>query len=212
MCGCTGGMRAATAAIIIALSILAQTAWADVVCSYEGQFDLRIPANPSANKGWMNDAVIDVPSHLTIKDLDVSVDLTHSKIFDLQLRLVSPAGTEVFLNMYDFTTDYREGADYRGTTFDDEAEIPIEAGVAPFEGRYRPLEGYSLASFDGEDAYGPWKFRVYDAYYADTGRFHSYSLAIAVPEPAAAAFLLLGLPWVTRLRNRRVRRQVSDCT
>jgi subtilisin-like proprotein convertase family protein len=204
MYGCTGSTRAATAAIIISLSILARPAWADIVCSYERQFDLRIPAKLADNKGWMDDAVIDVRSHLTIKDLDVSVDLTHSKIFDLQLYLVSPAGTGVLLNMYDFATGYREGADYRATTFDDEAAIPIEAGVAPFEGRYRPLEGSSLASFDGEDAYGPWKFRVYDAYYADTGRFHSYSLAITVPEPATAAFLLLALPWLGLLRRRVV--------
>jgi len=210
MCGCTGGTRAVAAAVIISLSILTRPAWADVVCSYEGQFDLRIPANPKENRGWMNDAVMGVPSHLTIRDLDVSVDLTHTKIFDLQLYLVSPAGTGVLLNMYDFASEYREGADYRATTFDDEAAIPIEAGVAPFEGRYRPLEGSSLASFDGEDAYGPWKFRVYDAFFYDTGRFHSYSLAITVPEPATAAFLLLGLPWIARPRNRRVRPQVSD--
>lgn len=209
MCGRTGGTRAAVAAIIISLSILTQAAWADVVCSYEGQFDLRIPAKLSDNKGWMDDAVIDVPTHLTIEDLDVSVDLTHSKIFDLQLYLVSPAGTEVLLNMYDFATGYREGADYRGTTFDDEAAVPIEAGVAPFEGRYRPLAASSLASLDGEDACGPWKFRVYDAYYANTGWFHSYSLAITVPEPATAAFLLLGLPWIRRLGKRRVRPRVS---
>jgi len=204
MCGRTGGTWAA-GAIVVSLSVFAQAARADIVCSYEGQFDLRIPAKPSDNRGWMDDAVIDVPSHLTIQDLDVSVDLTHTKIFDLQLYLVSPAGTEVLLNMYDFATGYREGADYRGTTFDDEAAAPIEAGVAPFEGRYRPLAGNSLASFDGEDAYGPWKFRVYDAYYANTGRFHSYSLAITIPEPTTAASLLLGLPWIRRLRNRRVR-------
>jgi subtilisin-like proprotein convertase family protein len=211
MCGRIGGVRVATPAIIIALSIFARSASADVVCSYEGQFDLRIPADPGKSQGWMNDAVIDVPSHLTIKDLDVSVDLTHSKIFDLQLWLVSPAGAEILLNMYDFRSGYREGADYHGTTFDDEAATPIEAGVAPFEGRYRPLNGYSLASFNGEDAYGPWRFRVYDTYYGDTGRFHSYSLAITVPEPATAAFLLLGLPAIARLQRRHRRRRTSDC-
>jgi subtilisin-like proprotein convertase family protein len=205
MCGHTGGTRVAIAAVIMGLSIIPQTVWADVVCSYEGQFDLRIPAKTSDTKGWMNDAILDVPSHLTIRDLDVSVDLTHTKVFDVQLYLVSPAGTTVLLNMYDSFTGYREGADYRGTTFDDEAAAPIETGEPPFEDRYRPLEGNSLASFDGENTYGPWKFRVYDAYYADTGRFHSYSLAITVPEPATAAFLLLALPWIARLRHRPIR-------
>jgi len=205
MCSHTGGTQAIVAAVVMGLPIIPQTARADVVCSYDGRFDLRIPAKTSDTKGWMNDAILDVPSHLTIGDLDVSVDLTHTKVFDVQLYLVSPAGTTVLLNMYDFATGYREGADYRGTTFDDEATAPIETAEPPFEGRYRPLEGNPLASFDGEDACGPWKFRVYDAYYADTGRFHSYSLAITVPEPATAAFLLLGLPCIGWLR-RRVRR------
>ncbi len=210
MCGSIGSARAAAAAIIIVLTVFTRSASADVVCSYEGQFDLRIPADPKASRGPMGDAVIDVPSHLIIRDLDVSVDLTHSKVFDLQLSLVSPSGAAVLLNMYDFASGYREGADYRGTTFDDEAPTAIEVGVAPFQGRYRPLEGSTLASFDGEDACGPWRFRVYDAYYADTGRFHSYSLAITVPEPATAALLILGLPWIARLQKHCLRSQRSD--
>jgi hypothetical protein len=144
-----------------------------------------------------------VPSHLLIEDLDVSVTLTHSKAFDLQLFLQSPSGTVVLLNMYDPFYGYIEGADYAGTTFDDEAGVPIEEGSPPFAGTFRPLDGSRLADFDGQDAYGSWRFRVYDAYYADTGWFRAFSLTITVPEPATAVLLLAGVGLAARGTRRR---------
>jgi subtilisin-like proprotein convertase family protein len=190
-------------AIAAGLCLVAGIAHADVVCTYSRHFNLRIPANPQDTRGWMNDAVIDVPSHLIIEDLDVSVTLSHSKDFDLTLSLQSPSGTTVTLNYYDPFTGYIEGADYDGTTFDDEASTPIEEGSPPFDGTYRPLEGNQLASFDGQDACGRWRLRVADAYYGDTGWFHSYCLIITVPEPSTVALLLTGmgiaaLPWRRR--------------
>lgn len=177
---------------VVLAGLVVAVADADVVCTYSKQFNLRIPAEPGTTRGWMENAIIDVPSHLIITDLDVSVDLTHSSVFDLQLFLESPSGTGVLLNMYDLVQGYITGKDYSGTTFDDEAGTPIEAGSPPFTGSFRPLEGSSLSIYDGEDAYGPWKFRVADAYYNDTGHFDAYSLIITVPEPATIAFLLLG--------------------
>ncbi len=181
---------------------------ADVVVTYSRPFDLRIPASAPATKGPMDDAIIDVPSHLIITDLDVSIDLTHTQDFDLQLFIVNPSGSRVLLNMYNPLTKYSEGEDYRGTTFDDEADTPIEAGSAPFEGRYRPLEGSLLSTFDGQDAFGRWRLQVYDVFYVDTGRFHEFTLTITVPEPATATLLLLALP-LLRVRRGRPGRRLS---
>jgi hypothetical protein len=181
------------ATVVLGLAVSTQAIGADVVWSYSGQFDLRIPADPDASKGWMEDAIIEVPDHLIIEDLDVSVSLTHTKVFDLQLFVEGPSGTRVLLNMYDPFGDYFEGEDYSGTTFDDESGVPIEEGTPPFEGRFKPLAPNSLAAFDGEDAYGPWRLQVYDAFHADTGAFGSFGLRITVPEPATVTFLFLGL-------------------
>jgi len=186
----TRGTGLWVAAVVMGLCAVA--ARGDVVCTYSRPFDLRIPASAPATRGWMNDATIDVPSHLIITDLDVSVDLTHSKVFDLQLFLESPSGSRVLLNMYDPFTEYFDGEDYQGTTFDDEAATLIKQGSAPFAGTYQPLE--SLSTFDGQDAYGRWRLSVCDAFSFDTGRFKEFTLIITVPEPATAAFLLLGLP------------------
>jgi subtilisin-like proprotein convertase family protein len=186
-----------TGLLVVLVAGLCVAARADVVCTYSRSFNLRIPAG-TGSKGWMNDAVIDVPSHLIIEDLDVSVDLTHEKAFDLQLYVESPSGSTVLLNMYDPLTEYFNGEDYQGTTFDDEAGTPIENASPPFAGRYRPLEGSLLSTFDGQDAFGDWRLSVYDAYYGHTGRFSEFALTITVPEPATIALLLLALPLLRR--------------
>jgi subtilisin-like proprotein convertase family protein len=163
----------------------------EIVRFYEGQFDLLIPADADASKGWMEDAIIEVPHHLTVHDLDVSVSLTHTNVFDLQLFVESPSGTQVLLNMYDPYTGYAKMEDYQGTIFDDEADTPIGDASAPFQGRFIPLE--SLAAFDGEDAYGQWRLHVYDSWAMDTGHLDAFGLAVTVPEPATTAFVLLGV-------------------
>ena len=200
--------RAGVVVITVLVGLLG-VARADVVVTYSRPYDLRIPASAPATRGWMDDATIDVPSHLIITDLDVSVDLTHSNDFDLQLYLVSPSGSTILLNQYDPFTEYFEGSDYRHTTFDDEADTPIEAGSPPFEGRYRPLEGNLLSAFDGQDAFGRWRLRVCDAFYVNTGRFKEFTLTITVPEPATAGLLLLALPLLRPTCLWPARRQVG---
>ncbi len=182
-----------TASVLLSLCGPVEAADADVTYSFGDYFDLRIPADPEASKGWMDDAVIDVPQHLTIADLDVTINITHTNAFDLRLFLESPSGTTVILNESDPFGGFYKGADYSSTTFDDEAATPIEEGEPPFVGRFRPLEGQSLTSFDGQDAYGSWKLEVYDAFAGDTGSFDSFTLTFSVPEPATVAFLVVGL-------------------
>jgi subtilisin-like proprotein convertase family protein len=172
----------------------------EVSWTYGGSFDLRIPADPDASKGWMNDAVVEVTEHIIIGDLDVTVSLSHSSVFDLRLSLAGPSGTKVTLNEFDPLTQYVEGADYDETIFDDEAAIGIEQGSAPFSGRYRPLG--SLAAFDGEDACGLWTLEVLDSCYADTGWLEAYSLTILAPEPCTAVLVLLGSAMLGHRRRR----------
>lgn len=169
--------------------------------TFGGEFDLDIPADSNDSKGWMVDAVIEVPEHMTIDDLDVGISLTHDSVFDLQIFLQSPSGTEVCLNLYDPFNEFFEGEDYLDTTFDDEAEIPIEDAEPPFPGRYQPQD--PLSAFDGEDACGTWRLRIYDAYYSDTGTLDGFELTITVIEPATATLLLFGVGLAMILRPRR---------
>jgi len=151
--------------------------------TYGGDFNLRIPADPDNTKGWMDDAVIEIPDHFPIADLDVCISVTHSKVFDLQLFLQSPTGTRLCLNMYNLN-EYFDGENYTQTIFDDEAELSIEQAQPPFTGRFRPEPGNALSIFDGLDAYGSWRLQIYDAYFADSGTLDRFELMICGKIPA----------------------------
>ena len=171
---------------------------AEPVHTYGGEFDLEIPSDSDDSKGWMVDAIIEVPDNFTIEDLDVAISLTHDSVFDLQIILESPSGTTATLNMYNPSEEYIEGEDYIDTIFDDEAETPISQAQPPFPGRYQPQDALSV--FDGESAQGTWRLRIYDAYYADTGILESVELVITIPEPATAIILIFGVGLMTLLK------------
>ncbi len=192
-------------AVFFGLGALSFPVFADEVYTYQGDFNLQIPAEPDESRGWMTDAVIEVDSHFTISDIDVGVTLTHSNVFDLQISLQSPDGTSLLLNMYNPDNEFFQGADYSQTIFDDEALIPIDQAQPPFTGRFRPNSSDSLELFDGQDAYGLWRLQIYDAYYADTGTFENFELTFTVPEPATVALLVLGTALAALLRPRRRR-------
>ena len=171
---------------------------------YGGDFDLRIPEKEGENYGWMADAVIDIPDHYIICDLDVKVSITHSSVYDLQLYLVSPADNLIMLNGYN-VDDFFRGADYTQTIFDDEASVPIEEGEVPFTGRFRPREALNI--FDGEDTFGLWRLRIYDQFPSNTGNLDSFELLVSVPEPAAVFLLGFGSVFIlSRNSNRGFRK------
>ena len=190
--------------VIVCLGVWIPLQAAPITYYCEQQYDLPIPATPGATVGWMDDAILNVPGHLAIADLDVTITLTHTSDFDLRIYLQSPAGTRVVLNAYDAFTAYFAGANYDHTIFDDEATVSIQSGTAPFTGRFRPLS--ALSAFDGQDAYGPWRLQIYDAFYANTGELQTFGLFITVPTvpaPAALTLALIGWGLVLRLRHRR---------
>jgi hypothetical protein len=175
---------------------------------YGGDFNLPI-LDKQSSEGSLTEALIQVPDHLTIYDLDVGINLTHTCVFDLHIYLQSPDETKICLNMYDFSDEFFVGENYTQTIFDDEAEIPIEQAEAPFTGRFRPKDGFLLSEFDNRDAYGVWRLQVYDMWYADTGSLESVELifsisepAIVIPEPAALSLLVFGAGLTIIFRRR----------
>ncbi len=195
----------------VVLFLGSASAWADatnLVYTFGGTFDLKIPADPAATRGWMQNAVIFVPFHILICDLDVLVDIRHTSAVDLQLSLQGPAGWSIMLSAGDVYEQYSEGQDYDSTVFDDEAPTGIQDAVAPFTGRFRPL--HALAAFDDRDAYGLWQLQVCDICYGDTGCLDSFSLRIAgflpaetprVPAPTTGGLAFLGVALIAAGRG-----------
>ena len=118
---------------------------------------------------------LSVPLVGTIIDVNLLVDITHTFVGDLELWLVSPAGTQVELS----TANGGIGDDYAGTLFDDEAATSILDGAAPFAGGFQP-EG-SLADLDGENAAGTWSLLVSDTFASlDDGTLNGWTLVLAL--------------------------------
>ncbi|NTU79557.1 MAG: S8 family serine peptidase, partial [Chloroflexales bacterium] len=110
---------------------------------------------------------------VTIGDLDVRFDATHTFDGDLEITLIAPSGTTVLLAN-------RRGAmedNFTGTIFDDEGATAIGAGSAPFTGRFSPEE--PLAALDGQAASGTWTLQVRDLADGDVGSITGASLDIA---------------------------------
>lgn len=201
-------------------AVLCLVAWfcvpvfADTVCIYRADLNLPIPSpdDPESDfgKGWMTDAVIEIKEHFVISDLDIGITFSHESLFDLQVLLQSPAGTNVVLNQAGNTAFIVRGEDGRLTNvggsgqwyFDDEAELSIEHAEEPFFGSFIPV--WNLSGFDGEDAYGLWRLRIYDAFYGDAGCLSEAEIMITAPEPVTAVFLILGMVFAAALRPYRV--------
>jgi len=164
-------------------------------------FNKPIPADSKSTRGLMDDAIIEVTDHFIIQDLNVHITINHSKVFDLQLFLQSPAGTRVCLNFYNPQTEYFEGKNYLNTIFDDEALLGIEDGQAPFAGRFKPRAPVLLSAFDGEDVFGTWRLQVEDSWPMNTGVLKSFKMKVEVPEPTSAILWLVGLGLVGKSRR-----------
>jgi len=124
-------------------------------------------------------SIINIPSGVRIADLDVTVNLTHALMTDLDVHLRSPAGNDVGL----FTDIGSGGQTVMDTVFDDEAAIPpalsVLKGLA-----FKPELTYRLAWFDGEDAGGTWALDLRDDN-ANTsgGTLLDWSIRICEPPP-----------------------------
>ena len=194
------------AAIILMLVVCAGRAQATYVHTYGGQFNLPIIDVPGPDS-QMTEAIIDVPDHFPIHDLDVRINITHTNVFDLQLFLQDPLGLRICLNMYDFKDEFGSYPNYTETIFDDEALLSIEQAEPPFTGRFRPRQPCELSLFHGRDAYGAWTLQICDMYDWDTGTLDSFELIFTTPEPASALILALGGALLTFFRPRRLKKK-----
>ncbi len=125
---------------------------------------------------------VTVGSLSTIFNVEVTLDITHSFVADLDAYLVSPSGTQVQL----FSGVGGQYNNFNNLTLSDSAQRSIStigfSDLTPtgYTGTWQP-QGL-LSDFNGEDAAGIWTLVVSDTAFADQGTLNSWSLKITSGE------------------------------
>lgn len=134
--------------------------------------------NISTQANVVVESSMEVTSNVTISDLSIFVNISHTWINDLTMTLISPSGTEVKLVNEPCTYDSIRNII---ATFSD-AGNPVVCGVNPgISGTVIPVD--LLSAFDGESALGTWTLRVRDGYQGDGGTLNSWRLNICSAQP-----------------------------
>lgn len=115
----------------------------------------------------------------SIKKITITLDITHSWISDLDIRLISPSGTSIILS--DVNIPY--AINYENTTFDDDAVMSITNEDGNISGTYSPVE--PLAEFIEEDPNGTWILEVHDTVLTFGGTLNSWSLTFLLSDTVA---------------------------
>lgn len=138
-------------------------------CSSETE-TANLPIGP--NNDDVTTSEINITDDFVINDVNVTVNLTHTWISDLEIKLIGPDNTEVFL----FDKHGGDGDNLTNTTFDDDAEAPIASGSAPFTGTFQPVG--SLADFNGLNTIGVWTLEITDTADEDGGNLIDWTLQL----------------------------------
>ena len=131
----------------------------------------NVPLTIASTANVTVNSTLAVTENLTLTDVNVSVNITHSWVRDLTLTLISPAGTAVQLVARPCTNVALNDII---ATFDD-AGIPIVCANNPaISGTVKPTQ--VLSAFNGQTSQGTWTLRVLDSANQDGGSIVGWSL------------------------------------
>jgi subtilisin-like proprotein convertase family protein len=121
---------------------------------------------------------IEIMSPGEIMDLNVKIDISHTRTGELRLILKGPDDTAIMLS----DRNGGDGDNYTGTLFDDQAELSITEASPPFTGRFRPQ--LALSQFAGKPVNGTWQIRVNDGGAGNTGTLDNWCLTMLYQDPS----------------------------
>jgi subtilisin-like proprotein convertase family protein len=136
-------------------------------------------AIPDGNTGGVK-RTFTVSENVTITDLDVNVNISHTWVGDVIVEIKSPAGTVATIidRPGRTTSGYGCSGNDIVATLDDEASLPVEnecqSSVPTINGSFTPNN--PLAVFDGQSTAGVWEITVKDVVSGDSGTLNSWGI------------------------------------
>lgn len=135
---------------------------------------MGLPVNIPTNTGVIINSVINIPfaQNQVIEKISVTLNVTHSYVWDLRATLISPSGTQFQL----FAQQCHYGVNIDATFADDGVPLVCSGGVPAITGTFIPAQ--SLSTLIGQNSQGNWTLRIEDLYIPDGGAFNSWSLNV----------------------------------
>lgn len=128
-------------------------------------------------------------------DLDVLIDITHPRTYELRLILIAPDNTSIMLS----DRNGGEGDNYTQTIFDDHASVSIKNGIAPFTGRYTPQASFNPIL--DKTVHGTWKLRIVESGYVNTSTLNEWCLHLLYRDPSIGTNDMAAESGVTLFQN-----------
>lgn len=141
----------------------------ETICTEYTSSDVPVIISDQEN-ATVNSTLV-VTGTLPVNKVSVSLDIIHTWVGDLTVKLTSPQGTEI-----DLFTNICDGEDNINAIFDDNGSIINCQGNPVLSGLIMPQEG--LALLNGEIPQGIWTLSVADNFEQDGGQVNSWSLNI----------------------------------
>lgn len=133
----------------------------------------NVPLAISASGTPTVNSTLTIPagSNVTISDINVTAQITHTWAEDITLTLISPSGTQVQL-----VAGQCSNNDNLNATFDDSGTV-LACGTNPaIVGTILPSQ--PLSALNGQSSQGVWTLRVFDTAAGDGGSLTAWSLNI----------------------------------
>ena len=153
---------------------------------------------PDANSNGTTSliSVSGIPTNLTISNISVTFNITHTWVGDLSINLIAPNGNSLNLvGRLDNTQGDNGTVNFINTTISSTAVNPISGAPSPRTGTYAAdmLDGYgpsgnvqNVPDWSGltSTINGDWKLAVADFATFDVGVLNSWSISVSFGEPA----------------------------
>jgi len=126
-------------------------------------------------------SVINFAQNSTISKVKVYVNITHTNISDLEIKVAGPSGTEAILNQSGTCVGNYENMD---VVYDDFSEnfLDCKPSAPAIRDDMKPFE--TLSVFNGENAQGNWTLSVSDPVAGNGGSLNLWALEICEERPA----------------------------